>query len=185
MAKRTLIPTALALLLAPMSAELMAEQCFSGSAADGELRFRGEAEGNRFNGQFREFTVRLCRDNADEDARIEVLVATASATVGNRQGDQALQDEELFFVSQFPEARWAAPLALEPGEHMVEGELSLRGVSLNQPVSISVEINDDVRLSGTSAIARLDYGVGQGEFADPDFIRDRVDLSFDVRLSAE
>ncbi len=189
MAKQGLMTFLAAGLLISITSPANAEEhCYRGDADSGELEFRGVAEGSRFTGRFRDFEVRVCVDNNNpESARIEVTVETGSATVGNRQGDAALVDEELFAVDRYPQAVWTSQ-AVEPKDdgYLAAGELSLRGVSASQPVQLNFEFNDDgLGLSGSAEILRLDYGVGQGEFDDPDFIRDRVDLSFDLSLSVD
>ncbi len=167
---------------------LAGERCYHGSAESGSLEFRGEAEGNRFNGHFRRFHVQVCLTDAEpETAVIDVRVETGSGTVGNRQGDAALVDEELFAAERYPEAVWTSS-SIERNEDgfIAEGELSLRGVSASQPVQLQFDHADaGLDLTGSAQIMRLDYGVGQGEFEDPDFIRNRVELSFDLVLSAE
>ncbi len=187
MAKQGLIPFLIAgLALAIVNTANGAEQCYRGDADSGELEFRGVAEGSRFTGRFRSFEVRLClKDQSPETATIEVNVETGSATVGNRQGDAALVDEDLFAVEQFPEATWSSSeIEADDDGFLAAGELSLRGVSASQPVSLLFEFGEgSLKLSGSAEILRLEYGVGQGEFDDPDFIRDRVDLSFELMLS--
>jgi polyisoprenoid-binding protein YceI len=180
------ILTALALVI---GLPAMAEQvCYTADADSGELRFSGEAEGNRFRGHFREFAVRLCLDDdALETATIEVEVATGSATVGNRQGDQALLDEELFAAERYPRAFWTSTEINHEGQrHRAEGELSLRGISASQPVTLELQREADrLKLSGEAVIERLEFEVGQGEFADPDFISPDIALSFELNLRPE
>lgn len=187
MAKQGLIAFMIAgLTLALVDIANADERCYRGNADSGELEFRGVAEGSRFTGRFRSFEVRLCLNEQDpETAKIEVKVETGSATVGNRQGDAALADEDLFAVERFPEAVWTSSgIEVQDDGFLAAGELRLRGVSASQPVSLLFEFGEgSLKLSGSAEILRLDYGVGQGEFDDPDFIRDRVDLGFDLVLS--
>jgi polyisoprenoid-binding protein YceI len=186
MAKLNLIAPVLAVVLA--TAAQAEPACYGADAESGELRFSGEAEGNRFRGHFREFTVRICLDDeALETAVIEVEVATGSATVGNRQGDQALRDEELFAAERYPLATWTSgEIQSEDQRHLAAGELSLRGVSLSQPVALKLRREgDQLQLRGEAMIERLQFGVGQGEFADPDFISPEIALSFELNLSPE
>ncbi|MCC5866424.1 MAG: YceI family protein [Wenzhouxiangella sp.] len=189
MAKQGLIAFLIvSLALAIVSTANANEQCYRGNADSGELEFRGVAEGSRFTGRFRNFEVRLCLDDQHpETASIEVTVETGSATVGNRQGDTALADEDLFAVERFPEAIWiSSSIEAQDEGFLAAGELSLRGVSASQPVQLQFEFAEGrLNLTGSADILRLEYGVGQGEFDDPDFIRDRVDLSFELVLSAE
>ncbi len=186
MANKKLISILALCFCAVAVAVAVAEQrCYQTDAESGELGFRGEAEGNRFSGQFAAFTVELCLDEADPaTAVIEVTVDTGSASVGNRQGDEALHGKELFNIERFPQARWQSGKIekIEDG-YLAGGELTLRGVSGSQPVSLSFDLDEDrLGLSGSAEILRIDFGVGEGEFADPDFIRNRVDLHFELEM---
>ena len=159
--------------------------CYRADGDSGELNFRGEVEGSPFSGFFREFTVNLCMDDeALTSAEIEVRVQMAAATVGNRQGDEALRGRDLFAVSQFPEAVWrSSVIESVDGGYRAGGELSLRDISAEQPVNLRLEREGDALwLVGEAEILRLDFGVGVGEFADPDFIRNRIDLRFELQL---
>lgn len=185
MAKGTrLLTIALTALLAGLPL-LAAAECYEADADSGELTFSGVAEGSPFNGRFREFSVSLCLDDQDlTTAEIRVTVATGSATIGNRQGDQALKDEELFYVDRFPEAIWTSGeiVAADDG-YRAAGELTLRGVTAKQPVRLHLHPDEDpARLTGSAEILRLEYQVGTGEFEDTDFIDNEVTLEFDLGL---
>jgi polyisoprenoid-binding protein YceI len=175
-------------LLLPPGAAAGEEVCFRADADSGKLAFSGVAEGNDFAGNFRDFEVTLCLKDRDlATAKIDVRVATASATVGNRQGDEALMDEELFFVEQYPEATWTScEIVADNDGYRANGKLTLRGLSADQTVQLKLETKGDViTLSGNAEILRLDYNVGTGEFEDTDFIRNRVDLEFELPLTPD
>jgi len=188
MAKRLtgLLVTALA--LTAMTLSVNAQGCYRADADSGELTFSGDVEGNAFKGRFREFEVLVCMTSDDPaTADIRVSVATASATVGNRQGDEALKDEGLFAIDQFPEAVWTSGRIVGDNvTYRAEGELTLRGMTASQPVELQLTSADDgFRLTGKAEILRLDYNVGIGEFEDTDFIRNQVNLAFDLNLKPE
>lgn len=162
--------------------------CYTADADSGSLAFSGDAEGNRFQGHFRQFSVRLCLEDADlETARIEVEVATGSATVGNRQGDQALLDDELFAAERYPQAEWSSGEIEQAGPgYLAQGELSLRGIKANQPVRLALEQNSEGwQLTGEASIQRLNFDVGLGEFSDPEFISPEIRLTFNLALAPE
>ena len=171
------------------SAALLAgESCYTADQESGELRFSGVAEGTPFRGKFGGFSVRLCLSGEDlTTADIEVTVQTGSADVGNRDGNQALKDDEFFAVDQFPEARWVSTeIARDGDDYLAEGSLSIKSLESAQPVTLSLETDGESRvLSGSAEIMRLDWEVGTGEFEDTDFIRNRVDLSFELELHPE
>lgn len=163
-------------------------ECYRADGDSGELNFRGEAEGTPFSGFFDDFEVRLCTaDDGLAGAAIEVRVTTGSVTVGNRQGDEALRGSDLLAVEQFPEATWVSESVEAGGDgYRAEGRLRLREVRADQTVNLRLEQDGDAWwLSGDAEILRLEFNVGTGEFDDPEFIRNRVDLRFDLRLQPE
>ena len=174
-------------LCAPLTV-LAGETCYIADSDSGELKFSGVAEGTPFRGQFGEFSVRLCLEGENlSTADIEVTVKTGSADVGNRDGNQALKDGEFFAVDRFPEASWTSTDIVADGDgYRAEGELSIKTVSSPQAVAMSLDTGSDPwELSGHAEIMRLDWNVGTGEFEDTDFIRDRVDLRFQLELQPE
>jgi len=174
--------------LAQTAQEGEPRQCWEANQDSGELAFSGITEGRGFDGVFNAFEVSICLDGADlTTAEIEVSVDTASADTDSRDRDQTLRSEAFFWVSQFPEATWSSE-AIEPqdGEfsHQAMGVLSLRDVTLSQPVAMSlVEGPSGPRLVGAAEMMRLDYNVGVGEFNDTDFIANEVNVAFDLGLS--
>lgn len=177
-----------AIALCATTTALADETCYIADADSGELRFSGVAEGTPFRGQFGEFSVRLCLEGEDlSTADIEVTVKTGSADVGNRDGNQALKDGEFFAVDRFPEANWTSSDFVSDGDgYRAEGELSIKAISSPQAVAMSLDTGSDPWvLSGDAEIMRLDWNVGTGEFEDTDFIRERVDLRFQLELQPE
>ncbi|MEE4331339.1 MAG: YceI family protein [Wenzhouxiangella sp.] len=175
--------TMASLTLSPAS--LASDDCYQANAGDGELRFSGVADGSPFSGEFGEFDVTVClSDGSLAGGEIRVIVATASASVGNSMGDRALKDEELFFVERFPEAVWTSERIAADGEgFLAQGRLNLRGISADQTVRLRMTDNgESMRLAGGADILRLDYRVGLGEFEDTEFIHNAVDLEFDLEL---
>lgn len=173
---------ALALLLTP---GLVLANCYRADEEDGELKFMGVAEGSRFTGEFGEFEVSLCMDELDlATAGIEVVVKTASADIGDSMGNQELLGENFFHVDEYPQATWESTEVRADGDAFIaEGKLTLRGITKDQPVRLSLSDDTPPVLSGSAEIIRLDWNVGTGEdFEDTDFIRNRVDLEFELQL---
>lgn len=187
MAPRLSRVPALAALCACLAAPAWAQpRCYHADADHGEMRFDGVLDGTPFTGRFGAFSVSLCLEDDDPGtARIRVTVDTGSADTGNRQGNEALRGAEFFDAARFPEATWTSR-SVRPHRdgHLATGVLTVRDVSAEQPVRLSFRSGTPPRLSGEAQILRLDWEVGTGEFEDTGFLRNRVDLRFELDLEA-
>ena len=171
----------------------VAGTCFLGNASSGTLEFSGAVEGSGFTGAFGEFEVRYCMtDGAPAEGEIEVVVSLASADSENRERDQTLLGPEFFAVDRFPDARWVSE-TIEPVDdgYRAAGKLTLRDITAEQSIGFRVTPDGDALLAegaftmgGSAEVDRLRFDVGTGEFADPEFVRNRVDVRFEVRLTA-
>jgi len=194
MAKMSSIPlkVLLCIALAALSSSVMADetQCHTASQDTGTLAFEGVTEGRGFDGQFENFSVRICLEDVDlATASIEVMVETGSADTNSRDRDQTLRGEEFFWVSQFPQAQWSSQDIVESSgqfSHEAQGTLVIKDIRQDQAVAMRL-VTDGARprLQGEAEIFRLDYNVGTGEFADTEFIDNRVGVSFDLELLPE
>lgn len=165
-------------------------QCHVANQDTGTLAFDGVTEGRGFDGQFENFSVRICLEGLDlATASIEVMVETGSADTNSRDRDQTLKGEEFFWVSQFPQAQWSSESITQSGgdfSHEAQGTLMLKDITQDQVVSMRLVTDGErPRLQGEAEIFRLDYNVGTGEFADTDFIENRVGVTFDLELLPE
>ncbi len=176
----------------PVAGPAQSETCYAGGAEQGgRLEFRGAVEGSGFSGRFEAFSVLYCMpDAAPEAGTIEVSVELASANSRNRDRDQALVGEEFFHVERFPISTWSSHrIEREASGYFAEGVLELKGVRADQAVRFELSPDGDELiaaghfvLDGTAEVDRQRFGVGTGEFADPDFVRDRIELEFEVAL---
>jgi polyisoprenoid-binding protein YceI len=179
---------AAALAAAPASAQT----CYSGSADSGQLTFEGAVEGTGFTGTFGAFDVEYCLPEAEPAAgKIRVGIDLASADTDNDDRDQTLMGPEFFAVEAHPRARWVSTAIESAGEGFrAEGELTLKGITRPQAVRFTISPDGEglvarggFTLAGSADVDRQRFDVGTGEFADPEFVRNRVDVAFEVRLS--
>ncbi len=190
-AARSAAVTATALLLFAGSAG--AENCYSGGSDSGFLEFRGAVEGSGFTGRFGDFEVRYCMtEGGPADGSIDVAVRLASAESGNNDRDETLIGPEFFHVERFPEATWSSTALRAAGDaYEADGELTLRDITADQsivfrlvPDGEGLVAAGEFTMAGSSEIERLRFDIGTGEFADPEFVRNRVDVRFEVRLDS-
>lgn len=180
-------------LLATVDGARAEQQCFSGGHDSGTLEFSGAVEGSGFTGTFGEFSVSYCLANGDPAAgEIEVQVELASADTDNRERDQTLKGEEFFAVDEYPRASWNSQAIERDGEeYLADGELALKGVRADQAIRFTLDPDGEAVVArgrftmlGGAEVDRQRFDVGTGEFADPEFVRNRVDVSFEVTLTS-
>lgn len=168
------------------------ENCYFGGAEQGAwLEFRGAVDGTEFSGRFEAFSVRYCMpDGNPETGAIEVQVELASADSQNRDRDEALLGEEFFNVERFPRSTWTSRTIERVGSaYRADGVLDLKGVRADQAVVFELTPDGEAIhargrfvLGGSAEVDRQRFAVGTGEFADPEFVRDRIELTFEVEL---
>lgn len=180
------------LLLTLAATSAVAQSCYSGNADRGTLTFEGAVEGTGFTGAFGQFDVEFCLADGDPSTgEIEVRVALDSADSNNRDRDEALLGPEFFHVERFPQATWTSTSIQASGDgYRADGELTLRDITAPQSITFRLSPDGDAlvaqgrfSMTGGSEIDRQRFDIGTGEFADPEFVRNRVDVRFEVELS--
>lgn len=193
---RNILSFCLVFMAAALASSLAAaeERCYAGDASSGTLEFMGAVEGTGFTGRFGEFSVEFCiPGDAPVDGRIETRVSLGSADTGNGDRDEALVGEEFFHVDQYPESVWTSRKIRAAGSgdgYIADGELRLKGITAGQGIRFTLSpdgadliATGEFTLSGDAEVDRQRFEVGTGEFADPEFVRDRIEVRFEVRLN--
>jgi polyisoprenoid-binding protein YceI len=161
---------------------------WQGDQHSGALRFVATQAGAKFPGHFGEFKVRFDFDPAEPAmGRLDVTIATSSADTSDAERDEVLHGQDFFWVARFPEAKYRAEGFKRDGKGWIAaGELTLRGVT--QPVAVRFELKPKSRqlgMKGSVTLRRLEFGVGQGDWADTTWLGDPVDVAFDLSLQQE
>ena len=164
---------------------IAAADAWQGDQQAGALRFVATQAGARFSGHFGEFKVRLEFDPAaPAKGRLEVTIATKSADTADAERDEVLHGRDFFWVARFPEAKYHAEGFKRDGKGWIgAGQLTLRGVT--QAVAVRFELKPKQRrlsMKGGVTLRRLEFGVGQGDWAETTWIGDPVGVSFDLNL---
>lgn len=151
------------------------------------LRFTAVQQGAKFESRFETFTAQVQFDPArPETGRILARIELASVDTGNPERDEILNTPDWFGVSQWPEATFAANKIVRATDgYSANGTLALRGVS--RPVTLSFRWTPSAggkpaRLTGSAAVERLAFGVGQGDWQDTAYVGDAVAIQVDIRL---
>ena len=161
---------------------------WQGDENSGALRFVATQAGAKFPGYFGKFRVRFDFDPAmPAQGHLDVTIATKSADTADTDRDEVLHGKDFFWVERFPEAEYHAEEFKRDGQGWIAaGELMLRGVT--QAVAVRFEIKPNsgrLGMMGGVTLRRLEFGVGQGDWAETTWLGDRVEVAFDLSLQQE
>lgn len=156
--------------------------------AHSTLGFTNTYQTVAYSGQFHRFSAVIDFDPADlAHAKFDVSVDITSLDTRNSERDQAALGAAFFDSAKFPRAHFVSSGFRETadGKILADGTLTLRGVG--KPVTLVVEFEphgDTAVLDVTAQLARLDFGIGAGEWADTSMIGNRVTVHGHLLLRA-
>jgi polyisoprenoid-binding protein YceI len=149
------------------------------------IGFTATQQGQPVEGRFERFTAEIALDPAAlGDSRVDVLIDTTSIATGHKDRDAALRSASFFEVARWPTARFTSDeIVHQQGDrYAAHGELTIRDVAREVTLPFELTVGPDpdaadrlrAEARGELGIARLDYGVGQGEFASTRTVGDEV-----------
>ena len=146
---------------------------------DSTLGFKAIYMGDAFEGRFARFTPEISFDPADlAGSRFDVRIALDSASTANEERDQMLVGPDFFNAGARPQARYQASkfTALGGNRFRAEGTLSLNGAE--RPVALDFRWTPGTPavLEGRATLKRLDFGVGEGDWADTELLPNGVEV---------
>lgn len=155
---------------------------------DSKVGFTGTFQGASFDGEFRKFDATIRYDANDLAAsKFDVTIDLASVATGDADRDGALPGSEFFDVAKHPKARFVTSGFRTAGDAVTaDGELTIKGIG--KPVSLSVQFSDsgdNATLSVSTTLKRLDFNVGDGEYADTSTIGADVKVNALLKLAKQ
>ena len=151
-------------------------------AAQSEIRFQIKQSGVPVDGKFARFDAQLVLDpKAPQSGSVSLSIDSASATVGFAESDAELPGAKWFNVAKFPRAAFqsSAIKGLGGGRFEAVGKLALKGATqdLVVPVTI-VQAGGLSTATGEFVVKRLDFKIGEGEWADVSLVANDVRVRF-------
>lgn len=160
---------------------------------DSALTFEVTQYGQPFSGRFETFGGEIFFDPAQlEKSRVRIHIDIASIKTGSDDRDEQARSDSWFASSSFPQAVFEAVRFTPDGDdrYIAHGTLTLRETVREIDLPFSLHIAEDENggrradMEAQLALNRLDFGVGQGEWADTNAIGDNVSISIKVRAQA-
>lgn len=158
------------------------------------LAFTATQVGAFVNGRFPAWSGEIVLDPAAlAAARIDIRIQMPAATANNSDVDSLLKGPNFLDVRKFPEARFVASSIVASGGDRYEarGKLTIRDVTRDVVLPFTLAIADNpaqpgaVRgtARGKLQVKRLDYGIGQNEWAGTGQVANDVTIDLSVVAS--
>lgn len=140
-------------------------------------------------GGFKRFTTQMAFDPAKpEAARATIEIDLASIDAGSREADDESAGKLWFNRSLYPKATFVSSevRALGANRFELRGTLTLKGKSrdLNIPVSYTPGKNAST-FDGSFVLKRLDFGIGEGMWADVATVANEVQVKFRIAATGK
>lgn len=185
---KTLVTTLVAIAAAALLAAGPA--CAQASAKllpGSEIGFVSKQLGVPVKGGFKRFDAQIAFDPKNPAAgKVAFTIDTGSAGIGDPETDRELPKPEWFSSAKFPQARFesSAIKALGGGRYEVAGKLAIKGNSRDVVVPVTLSAaGANHTATGAFTIKRLEFRIGDGEWADTSMVADEVQVTFKLALA--
>lgn len=156
-------------------------------AAGSEIAFTTRQMGVPVEGRFGRFSAQIALDPRKPEAgRVAFSIDTGSARFGSAELDAEVPKATWLAVARFPQATFqsTAIKATGPGRFEVTGQLSIKGSTRDVVVPVQVSAAGAQHVaSGSFTIRRLDFKVGEAEWADTSLLANDVQVRFKLQLA--
>jgi polyisoprenoid-binding protein YceI len=153
--------------------------------AQSEITFVAKQLGVPLDGRFKRFAAQVAFDpKALPASKIAFQIELGSVAI-NADSDAELVKPEWFNTPKFPKATFqsSAIKALGGGRFEVAGKLAIKGNARDLVVPVQLtQAGSLTTATGTFGIKRLDFKVGEGDWADPSVVANDVQVKFKLTL---
>ncbi|MCC7304690.1 MAG: cytochrome b/b6 domain-containing protein [Alphaproteobacteria bacterium] len=154
------------------------------------IKFQATQYGQTFEGKFPGFDGQIYFDPAKpERCMISITIPMTMIDTGSADRDKQAAAKEWFWTDMYKEAVFETQ-AIEQGppskpqQYTAHGRLTLRGVTKEIDLPFTLDIHDGLaEMRAELALSRLDFGIGQGEWAKTDAVGDAVKISVYVKAT--
>ena len=156
-------------------------------SAGSEIGFTTKQMGVPVDGKFSAFTAQVALDpKQPESGSVRFSINTGSARFGSAELDAEVPKPTWLNVALFPKATFQSSSikAAGPGRFEVAGKLTIKGFTRDITVPVQLAPTGATSTaSGVFTIKRLDFKVGEAEWADTSLLANDVQVRFKLVLS--
>jgi polyisoprenoid-binding protein YceI len=155
--------------------------------AQSEIAFVSKQMGVPVDGVFKKFDARIDFDPKKPEAgSVAFSIDTGSASLGIAQTDAELPKPEWFNAPKFPQATFQSTSikGSGSGKFEVAGKLTIKGNvrDIVVPVSVTQAAGSSTAV-GSFTIKRLEFKIGEGDWADTSMVANDVQVRFKLTLT--
>jgi len=152
------------------------------------IDFVAKQMGVAVDGRFNKFVARIAFDPARPDkGQAQIDIDLASIDAGSAEANDEVKGKGWFNTREFPTAKFVSDSvgSLGGGRYEARGKLTIKGRTraVVAPFGARIDGNSAV-LDGVIPVLRLQYGIGDGLWADTATVADEVQVRFRFTLSA-
>ena len=156
-------------------------------AAGSEIGFTTKQMGVPVDGKFSKFSAQITLDpKKPEGGSVAFAIDTGSARFGSAELDAEVPKATWLNVPKFPQATFqsSAIKAAGPGKFDVTGKLNIKGSVRDVVVPVQVtQAAGSSTASGSFTIKRLEFKVGEAEWADTSMLANDIVVRFKLVLT--
>ncbi|HSW07739.1 YceI family protein [Aquabacterium sp.] len=156
--------------------------------AQSDISFVSKQMGVPVEGKFKKWTAQIAFDPKKPEAgKVAFTIDTGSASFGAAETDAEVPKAAWFNVAKFPQASFQSGSikATGAGKFDVAGKLTIKGQvhDVVVPVSLTSAAGGSGSAVGSFTIKRLDFKIGEGEWADTSMVANDVQVKFKLALN--
>lgn len=181
--------TALLFLVCFISRSVSATEYSTLLADKSKITFVSKQMGVAVNGEFKKFSGHIKIDPKKlHQAQADLTLEIRSIDTGSPEANTEVLGKNWFNASVFPTAsfRLSSVTALGHDKYQIAGKLNIKGKMVDTTtVARLEEQKEHATLSGSFIIKRLDFGLGEGPWADLNTVANEVSVNFQLQLAAK
>ncbi len=155
--------------------------------AQSEIAFTSKQMGVPVDGKFKRFDAQIAFDPKNPaTSKIAFTIELASATLGSAETEAELAKPDWFALKSFPQAQFqsSAVKSSGPAKFDVAGKLTIKGTSRDVVVPVTLaQSGGTTTATGSFAIKRLDFKIGEGDWKDTSMVADDVLVKVKLAVS--
>jgi polyisoprenoid-binding protein YceI len=144
-----------------------------------EIRFVSKQMGINVEGSFRRWKANIVFMPGDlAHSKADFDIELASIDLASDEAESEARRPSWFNTAKFPVARFVSTSIKDVGggKYEVAGKLTLKGVTRDAvvPIALAKDATGNSVAEGVFTIKRLDYRIGDADWADPDTVANEV-----------